>query len=462
MQIRLKITFSFIVITLLLLLFSFLMIYLSFRDHLYAEFYRSLKSKALMTVAMVEKNNPNLEFDPVSDGAESIDFHNSDNIIVYDYGYKKLFSLHNEQAIKTDVLVKITEDNEYRFTIGHFEAIGSKYTTNSGKNLIIIAKSRFMSDELERLRNIMIFTFMICLMIVALSGYYFAGQALRPISDTINELDEILPNDFSKRVNTGNNKDEISRLAISFNNLLGRIEEDFIVQKGFLSNISHELRNPLASIVSSIEVMLSRKRSPSEYEQCLQTVLHDAIELEHTTGSLMQLARLTSGTDFINFGNVRVDEIIWQAKAQIRKSNQDYHFSMDADDFPDNSESFEIIANEALLKSAFINLLENACKFSPNHKAHIKMYISDHKEVVIEIRDSAPLIAKKEMEQIFKPFYRSPVTEKIKGSGIGLSLVASILKLHNARLTISTFGSYGNVFTVYLSKQPKTNQKVSN
>ena len=437
------------------------MIYISFRDHLYAEFYRSLKSKALMTVAMVEKNNPSLEFDPVDDGTESIDFQNSENIIVYNNGYNKLFSLHNAHAINTDVLVRITKNNEYRFTIGHFEAIGSKYTTNSGKNLIIIAKGRFMSDELERLRNIMIFTFLGCLLVVALSGYYFAGQALRPISATINELDEILPNDFSKRVNTGNNKDEISRLAISFNNLLGRIEEAFIVQKGFLSNISHELRNPLASIVSTIEVMLSRKRSQAEYEQCLTTVLNDAIELEHTSGSLMQLARLTSGTDYIVFGNIRVDEVIWQAKAQVKKTNPDYLFALDAGQFPDNSESLEIIANEALLKTAFINLFENACKFSPDHKAHIKMFISEENDVVIQIRDSAPLIDKKELEQVFKPFYRSPVTEKVKGSGIGLSLVASILKVHNATLTISTFGQTGNVFSVYLPNYQKSSNQGS-
>lgn len=453
MQIKLKITISFIAISLLLLCFSFLMIYLSFRDHLVAEFYRSLKSKALMTVAMVEKNNPTLEFDDGTDETDSSTILDSDNIIVYNSKYKKLFALHNEQAINTDILVRITLNEVYKFKIGDFDALGIKYTTNKGNHLIIIAKGKFMSGELERLRNIMILTFLICLIIVAISGYYFARQALKPITNTINELDAILPHDFSKRVTTGNNKDEISRLALSFNSLLGRIEEAFLVQKGFLSNISHELRNPMASIVSTIEVMLSRKRSAVEYEECLTSVLHDVKGLEHTSNSLMQLARLTSGTDYIVFGTVRVDEVVWQAKSLVKKLNPEYQFLLDADRFPDTPESFEIIANEALLKTAFINLFENACKFSRDNKARIKMYISDDKEVVIEIRDSAPLIDIKELEHVFKPFYRSPVTEKIKGSGIGLSLVASIFKVHNARLTVSTFGQQGNVFTVYLKQQ---------
>jgi signal transduction histidine kinase len=402
-----------------------------------------------MTVTMVVKNNPDLSFVDTDVADDDINLPSRENIVIYDMDFKKLFAFHLEPDISQAQLSSIAQKGEEKFNIGTYDAVGLRYKTNAGKEVIVIAKGQFMSEELIRLRNIMIFNFFLCLIVVAISGYYFAGQALRPIVDTMNELDDILPTDLTKRINTGTNKDEISRLAISFNKLLDRIEETFNVQKGFLSNISHELRNPLASIIAAIQVTLSKDRSVNEYRHCLESVLNDATDLEHTSTHLMQLARLTTGSDKILLGPVRIDEIIWQVKAQVKKNNVGYSFKLDADDFPTDASHFEIIANEALLKTAFTNLMENACKFSPDHTAQIKMYLSENNEAAVAISDSAPIIDKKEVENIFKPFYRSPVTNKINGSGIGLSLVASILKVHDAKLTITESKSAGNIFTVY-------------
>jgi len=404
-----------------------------------------------MTLTMVEKNNPDLIFSDHIFYEDNVVLPSKENIIVYDLGFKKLFSLHDEEEISRETLQNILEKGESKFPLGPFGAIGMKYKTNSGKELIVIAKGKFISEELIRLRNIMIFTFFLYLIMVAITGYYFAGQALRPIINTMNELDDILPYHLTKRLHTIKSKDEISRLIISFNHLLDRIEEAFNVQKGFLSNVSHELRNPLASIIATIQVTISKERNPSEYIHCLETVLHVSSDLEHTSSHLMQLARLSGGSDEIFFGPVRIDEVIWQAKAHVKKTNIGYNFKFDASELPMDSELFEINANESLLKTAFINLLENACKFSPDHIGFIKLYITPSNEVAVEIRDTAQIIEANEIENIFKPFYRSPITQKIKGSGIGLSLVASILNIHNARLKITESALGGNKFTVYFS-----------
>ncbi|MBK8628422.1 MAG: HAMP domain-containing histidine kinase [Saprospiraceae bacterium] len=397
---------------------------------------------------MVVKNNPDLTFAEDDLVSDEINLPAKENIIIYSLDYKKLFAFHLEPDIPTAQLSSIAKKGEEKFSMGAYDAVGIRYKTNANKEFIVIAKGHFMSDELIRLRNIMIINFFLCLIVVAMSGYYFSGQALRPIVSTMNELDEILPADLTKRINTGKNKDEISRLAISFNKLLDRIEEAFNVQKGFLSNVSHELRNPLASIIASIQVTLSKDRTEKEYKQCLESILNDASGLEQTSTHLMQLARLTAGSDKILLGPVRLDEIVWQSKAQVKKNNAGYSFSLDADDFPGDAALFEIIANEALLKTAFTNLMENACKFSPDHKASLKLYMTQNNEAAVGIGDTAPIINQKEVENIFKPFYRSTSTNKINGSGIGLSLVASILKIHNARLTI-TESDKGNIFTVY-------------
>ncbi len=448
MQIRTRLTLWFIAITALLLLSSLMFIYINFSNHIKAEFYESLESKAVMTVVMLVKNNPELETEKEENQENNV-LPSKDNIIVFNTKFEKLFSFNKEDKISESVLKTILTKGEHKFAIGMYDAVGIKYTTNFGKELIIISKGVFLSQELVRLGNIMIITFFLFLTLTAVGGYYFAGKALQPITKTMNEIDNILPSDLTRRLNIDNNKDELSRLSFTFNKLLDRIEDVFKIQKGFLSNISHELRNPLASIISSIEVNLSKDRTVDDYKACLNNVLIEATDLEQTSTQLMELARISTNSDRILFDKTRIDELIWQSIAAVRKSSPLYGIRFDTNNLPEDPEKLNILANDALVKTALINLLENACKFSPDHQAQINLNISDNQFIAVEIRDSAPKILSKEKELIFKPFYRSSVTSTVKGSGIGLSLVASIVNMHKAELKISDFGrDFGNVFTI--------------
>ncbi len=412
-----------------------------------------MQSKALMTVAMLVKNNPG--FAPQqNDNQENEILPSKENIIVYNTDFEKLFTFHQDEEISKEILTLIKNKRELKFSMSNFDAIGIRYITNHGKDLIIVAKGIFMSEELIRLGNILAITFFLFLLVIAIAGYYFSGQALQPITRTMNELDTILPSDLSKRLLAGSNKDELTRLSVTFNKLLDRVEDAFNIQKGFLSNISHELRNPLASIISRIQVNLSNERTVEEYKTCLESVMQDAEDLEHTSSHLMELARISSHSDKIIFGPVRLDEILWQAKSTIRKTNSEYTFKFETSAFPENPEELVINGNEALLKTAFINLLENACKFSSDHSAVVKIFPLSIQELAIEIKDTAQIIKDEEKEQIFKPFYRSNMNNNIKGSGIGLSLVATILNVHEARLTIKNNHDKGNIFTIYFKKKP--------
>ena len=451
MQIRTRLTLWYIGISALLLLSSLLFIYYSFRGHLWSEYYKTMQSKALMTVAMLVKNNPELGLHQHQNNENEI-LPSKENIIVYNSDFEKIFAFHQDEEVSKDILNSIKNKGELKFSMNSFDALGIRYTTNHDKDLIIVAKGVFMSEELLRLRRILAITFFLFLLVIAVAGYYFSGQALQPITRTMNELDTILPSDLSKRLLVGKNKDELTRLSVTFNKLLDRVEDVFNIQKGFLSNISHELRNPLSSIISRIQVNLSHERTLDDYKFCLQSVMQDAEDLEHISSHLMQLARISAGSDKIIFGPVRLDEILWQAKSTILKTNSEYTFKFETSAFPENPEELVIYGNEALLKTAFINLLENACKFSPDHTAVIKIFPSSSQELAIEIKDNAQVIKDEEKEQIFKPFYRSNMNDKIKGSGIGLSLVASIINVHQARLTLNNHQDKGNIFTVYFIK----------
>lgn len=448
MQIRTRLTLWFIGITALLLLSSLIFIYINFSNHLKAEFYETLESKAVMTVVMLVKNNPDLETNKENESGKSDILSSKENIIVYNTKFDKLFSFNKEEDISKTILQTIIEKGEFKFNIGMYNAIGIKYKTNSGQELIIVSKGIFLSEELLRLGHILVITFFLFLTITAIAGYYFSGKALFPIIKIMNELDNIKPTNLTARIKVGKNRDEISRLAHTFNKLLDKIEEAFNIQKGFLSNISHELRNPLASIISSIQVTLNKERDSDEYKKCLDTILQDAVELENTSTQLMELARLSSKSDHILFGKTRIDELIWQSMEIVKKSNSTFSFTLNLDKLPENSEKLIINANESLIKTALINLLENACKFSPEHQAEINLFVSNDNTISIEIKDTAPIISQEDKTNIFKPFYRSLKTNNIKGSGIGLSLVSSILNVHHAELKISNNQDQGNIFIV--------------
>ena len=451
MQIRTRLTLWFIGITALLLLSSLIFIYINFNNHIKSEFYESLESKAVMTVVMLEKNNPELDskIEKNDEKQENNVLPSKENIIVFNTKFEKLFSFNKEDQISESILRTILAKGEHKFALGMYDAVGIKYTTNFGKELIIISKGVFLSQEVIRLGNILMITFFLFLTFTAVGGYYFAGKALQPITKTMNEIDKMLPSDLAQRLNVDNNNDELSRLSFTFNKLLDRIEDAFKIQKGFLSNVSHELRNPLASIISSIQVNLSKDRSTEEYKTCLNNILNEAIDLEHTSTHLMELARISANSDKILFDKTRIDELIWQAISTVKKSSHQYAIRFDTNNLPEDSEKLNVLANDALLKTALINLLENACKFSPDHQAQISLNISNNQYIAIEIKDSAPKILSEEKELIFKPFYRSNATNKIKGSGIGLSLVASIVNIHKAKLTISNNeDELGNTFTI--------------
>ncbi len=403
-----------------------------------------------MVFVMFEKNNPGFINTQLTKDTSGQLLPSEENIVVYDMSGKKVFSLYPSEDIPAAYQNKLTQNKEIKFNWNQDDYVGIRYASSNGQSWLIFARGAFSSVEASNLSRIMIITFFVFIIILYLAGYYFSKKVLMPVNEAMNEMDRIHPADLSKRLTTGKNKDEIQRLTITFNRLLDRIEEAFRIQRGFLSNFSHEVRNPIGSIIAAIQVSLSRERLPEEYKKTMKSVLQDALELENTSFQLMELARLSSKTNPTLLQPVRIDEIIWQSKAAVRKLHENYQFKFDTTAFPEDENSLTVTGNEALLKLAFVNLFENACKFSPDHTATLSLSKVNNHNICVQISDRAPTLTEEEKEWIFKPFYRTGHAKDIQGSGIGLSLVHSILNLHNARLTIEdNDDDAGNIFRIY-------------
>ncbi len=452
MQIKTRVTLWYTILTALLLLGSLLFIYYLFRSYNENEFYRNLQSRAVMAVFMLEKTYPDLRINAGLPNQSSL-LPKGENFSVYSMEGVKLFSLQPMPEIPSDILHKAQKQKEYRFQWNDYNYITTRYSARSGKELLVIAMGQCESAELNWLRRILLMTFFFFILIVSVIGYYFAGKVLSPITKTMNEMDRITPTNLSKRLKINENKDEIQRLASTFNQLLDRIEEAFRIQKGFLSNISHEVRNPIGSMIAAIQLSLSRERTLEEYQQTLRLALQDAVELQHISFQLMELARLSDSSNQPQLRTVRIDEIVWQAKAAVRKVHPDFHFLFDDSRFPSEEKYLTIQGNEALLKVAMTNLFENACKFSTDHTAQLSIFLTQDHLICIQITDRAETLTEVEKHRIFIPFFRSSNAIDVQGSGIGLSLVQSILHLHKATLSIKPNNPKGNIFSVFFHYQ---------
>jgi signal transduction histidine kinase len=296
---------------------------------------------------------------------------------------------------------------------------------------------------LNNLRNILIFDFFLIIAIVALGGWFFSRQALAPVERIMQQMDDIRPTDLSQRL-TILRKDELSHLIEAINSLLQRIEMAFDSQKRFISNVSHELKNPLTVMSAQLEVALQKERSETEYQKTITSVLEDTKELSEISDKLLQLAKLNSEHGAIAFERVRLDEIIWQTKTTVLKNHTDYKITFEVLQLPDDENELYVQANEALLRTALLNLIENGCKFSPDKR--VKITLNYDKALLVEIQDQGVGISEADKKRIFEPFYRSEQTKNTRGSGIGLSLVDSILRLHHIQLEVVSQQGKGTTF----------------
>jgi signal transduction histidine kinase len=271
------------------------------------------------------------------------------------------------------------------------------------------------------------------------------------MSGIITQVNEIFPANTERRVEHPNRSDEIGRLVATFNQLLDRIQEAFTMQKMFIANVSHELKNPLTKIYSQIDITLLQKRTPEVYEESLKSLQEDTRTLTQLTNTLLNLANTVVNTETIQRLPIRLDELLWEAKSQLKKWHEDYVINIDFSDFPENEEALIIEGNEASLKVALMNLMDNACKFSENSNVYVSFSSTIH-EIKISFMNYGPIIPKADLPYIFLPFYRSNATAKAtKGHGVGLAIVSQIVKLHNGDISVvSTIDE--TVFTLVFRK----------
>jgi signal transduction histidine kinase len=446
MKIRTRLALYFTIIVASLLIFFALAIYYFSSTYRQKEFYERLSEKAFNYGKLV------IEVDEVSADLMNIFDKNTayltnERIIIYDHSNRQIFITAGDKAnVDEGFIEKIRTEKEMRYMDGDNEALAKAYPYKD--HLFVVMVSAYDKDGLNKLDNLKIILLIgsfVSVIITMLVGWIYSGQVLSPISGVIRQVEKTTVSNLSERIDIGNGKDEIGQLATTFNGMLERIQRSFELQKGFVSNSSHELRTPLTAITGQLEVALMSKRDPEEYIAVLHSILEDIRNVNRLTNGLLELAQTDADISHFKMRTVRVDELLWQTRDELLKRNPGYKITIDVSGLLDDERKLQVMGSEHLLKSALMNIMDNACKFSFNKQVDI-VFGQEADALCISFTDKGIGISEEDLKQIKQPFFRAANAKTFPGHGLGLSLTYKIVSLHKGSLEIdSRLGDFTKV-----------------
>lgn len=299
------------------------------------------------------------------------------------------------------------------------------------------------------LTNLKIILFLLLPLIVFFTGIigaFLAKIALSPVDKMIDTIHKITAENLKLRVRIPDTKDEIRRLADTFNEMLERLEHAFSSQRQFIENFAHELKTPLSILKGELEVTLKRNRSTEEYESILKSNLEEVNRITKIVEDLLMLARLDSSTIMLerkplNVG-LLIKAIVDDIKVLASQKNIGVNYL--------TQDTIIINGDENHLKRLFINLLDNAIKYTPdNGKVVVKVEAIDGYARIV-VSDTGIGIPDNEIHRIFDRFYRLDKSRYEPGFGLGLSIAKSIVEAHNGKIEIKSKVNQGTTFIISL------------
>lgn len=450
MPIRTRLAITFVAIFAVLMIGAAQAIFFFSSEYREEEFYERLISKANTTATLL------LDVDEVSIdllriiNAKDAGTLPAENIAIYNYKNDILYTTDpdNTMGVTPELIDRVRLEKDVRYKQDSIEIVGLLFTSQYDRFVVFSsAMDRFGISKLRNLRTVLLVVFGVSMIMVVVAGSVFSRRVLKPITNVIKDVESISYSNMDKRLSEGNGKDEIAQLTHTFNKMLERLEASVKMQRHFVSNASHELRTPLTAISGQLEVLLMKDRTTHEYQKTVTSILEDINNLNRTSNRLLLLAQASAENAEANFTDVRVDDMLWQAESELRRRKPEYTVEIIFDDTIEDENALIVKGNDQLIKTAILNLMENACKFSSDNRVLVRLE-SHHKQVKLVFEDKGIGIKPKDLDHIFEPFYRSSSAIAVSGHGIGLSLVDRVAKLHQGNISVASKVGEGSTFTL--------------
>lgn len=325
------------------------------------------------------------------------------------------------------------------------QGVCKSYHLPAGEYAVVVtAVDIFGQSKLDNLKKILLAGAILGSLLLSLVGYWVTGRALRPLENKIHEASRISANRLDLRLAVENPDDELGELTLAFNSMLDRLQDAFEAQRRFVSNASHELRNPMTAIIGEAEVLLARERTPAQYRAAVQIIQTEAERLERLTNDLLALATSDSMTQLSAPQPVALDYLLLEILEK-------YPAERLMLDIAQGDITPMVSANLPLLTSAINNVLDNAFKFSGNELVTVSLTNSQN-GCLIRISDLGIGIPAAEMAHIYQPLFRAANARGFRGTGFGLPLAKKIIELHGGQLEVHSEEGKGTTASIFLQK----------
>ena len=324
---------------------------------------------------------------------------------------------------------------------------------------------REQTEFLDGLKRIFYTAVPIALFLAGLGGYFLARRSLAPVVSMSNQAAKISSSNLNERLPVKHERDELGSLARVFNQLLGRLENSFEQQRRFMADASHELRTPLAIVRAESEIALSKDaRTTAEYRESLAIVHDESKRLTRMVEDLFLSARADSGQYEPHWTTIDLGGILAECVRAVHALAEKRKVKIELSAFGE----MPLQADESLLHRLFLNLLDNAVKYNRTGGAVSIAAETVGENYRIEISDTGLGIAKEDEAKIFERFFRADKArsrnddETNGGAGLGLSIAAWIVEIHQGSLALKKSDTEGSVFEIELPISRSARQTLAN
>ncbi|RYU96473.1 sensor histidine kinase [Emticicia agri] len=370
---------------------------------------------------------------------------------IYDTNGNAIYVFSAEKQLSPPLLKQVLRKKEVVIDSLNIDRILFLYEVPENHQKVILSAAAiddFGYAKQERLRDLLLVGTFIAIIVIILMMRFFVKRDVKPIGQIADRMEQITAHDSNQRLPEANLHDEVGQMARTFNDLLDRLEFAYTQQRNFVSYVTHELRTPLTIMQGQAEVTLMKERTNPEYRQALESVKAEVQDMIKLVNELLELVRANADAHLVDLRQVRVDDLLWQARGQLIQKKPHYEINVRFEEVPD-SEDITVMGNAALLKMAFMNIMENACKYSLEPVCQVLIH-TRKKEVAVRFIDQGTGISENDLEHIFEPFYRSVNTHDISGHGIGLPLTKRIIEIHRGKIAIESEVGNGSTIIIIL------------
>ncbi|MBX2895392.1 MAG: HAMP domain-containing histidine kinase [Cyclobacteriaceae bacterium] len=430
---------------------ALLAVYFSMAEYREAEFLQRLKEKTTTTLRLlidVKQIDHNL--------LRSLDETTINNlydekILLFDSAGQIIYASVDDTAVlfPGDLLQELRGGTtEIFYREGAYD-VYAHIIEKDGARFYAIGKANdiYGKEKLRFLVWTLLGVFISAVLLEALIALYLSRQISQPIVQLTDEVSNKSIHNLTQ-VHVPRSQDEIASLATSFNSMLARVEQSYSYQKNLIHHVSHELKTPIAVLISNIERVLHEK-DPQRWQESLEFQKNGLMQMSTVVTTLLDISKYETDPAQVFSETVRVDELIFSCIESLQIINPAATFEVSIHQNVNDAGELTCPGNERMLHIAFLNVLKNAVAYSTNERVQVEI-ATQQKSIQVLIDNNGITLSEKEQSGLFTYFFRGQNSFKKGGIGLGLVMVSKIIQLHKGTIVYQVTEAGKNRFVISL------------